>query len=66
MTCGIPWYSAYCTGGFREMLNGLMDEWDDLRVVCEAEKELEKSLKAPSCRGLCDDGLVALRQHAVE
>lgn len=52
----MPWFSAWHTVGLRKMPNGLMDEWDGLGVVLEAEKELEKSLKAPSCVGICDDG----------
>ena len=54
----MPWYSAWHAVGLREMLNGLMNEWDGLGVVLETEKELEKSLCAPSCIGTCDDGHV--------
>lgn len=38
--------------GTREMLNGLMDEQDGLRVVLGAEKGLDKAPKAPSCPGV--------------
>lgn len=42
-------------GGHRGDADGLMDEWDDLRVVLEAEKGLDKASRS----GICGDGHVA-------
>lgn len=62
----MPWYSAWHAVGLREMLNGLMNEWDGVRVVLETEKELEKSLRAPSCIEPVMMAMLSPRQHAVE